>query len=329
MGCSNNPEVNFPNHERNIIITPNNDPLEKIDFSEPFKTFEHRTTNFLFLKDKKIIFGDRNRIIHVYENSNFESSYEINLFSSHVQCMIELSDGNIVACSNDCTMKVFKISDRNYEIINDYNYSDELWAMDELGETCNFVVGSQNGGFFKCQKINSNIIYGQTINIKESSVLNIFSLSESLIMITYMNYGAYFYDFNISKTIGHVPHKYFNPFKCVIQKISDHELLIGAEYSIVLIDYKKFEKIKEFDNDASYSLLKLSNDYLLTSYGEGYLRIYKMLRDENGQLELKSEKEIKIIDGIISGIQLCPDGKLITFNMNNCIKIWNTKNTSK
>ena len=54
-----------------------------------------------------------------------------------------------------------------------------------------------------------------------------------------------------------------------------------------------------------------------------------MLRDKNGQLELKSEKIINIIDGIISGIQICPDGKLITFNMKNCIKIWNAKNTSK
>ena len=167
MGCSNSPEDNFPNYKRNIIIASNNDPLEKIDFSKPFKTIEHRTTNFLFLKDKKIIFGDRNGTIHVYENSNFESSFEINLFSCHVQCMIELSDGNIVACSNDCTLKVFNISDKKYEIINDYKYSDELWAMDELGETCNFVVGSRNGSFFKCQKKNSKKFMDRQLILKK------------------------------------------------------------------------------------------------------------------------------------------------------------------
>ena len=64
-------------------------------------------------------------------------------------------------------------------------------------------------------------------------------------------------------------------------------ILIGAEFSIFLIDYKKFQKIKEFKNDASYALFKLSEQYLLTSYGKGFLQIYKMSRDSKGQLELK------------------------------------------
>ena len=113
--------------------------------------------------------------------------------------------------------------------------------------------------------MNNTYYFQNKVQIEDSSVLNILGLSEDTAMIVYMSSGAYFYDFNINKTLGFVPNQYYNPFKCSVKKISDHELLIGAEYSIVLIDYKKFEKIKEFDNDASYSLLKLSNHYLLTS----------------------------------------------------------------
>ena len=53
-----------------------------------------------------------------------------------------------------------------------------------------------------------------------------------------------------------------------------------------------------------------------------------MSRDINGQLELKYESRIKVIDGNLTGIILCPDGKLITFNMTNSIKIWSAKNKS-
>ena len=51
-----------------------------------------------------------------------------------------------------------------------------------------------------------------------------------------------------------------------------------------------------------------------------------MSRDINGQLELQFENRFKVIDGNLTGIIFCPDGKLITFNMTDSIKIWNAKN---
>lgn len=54
-----------------------------------------------------------------------------------------------------------------------------------------------------------------------------------------------------------------------------------------------------------------------------------MSRDMNGQLELKFESRNKVISGNITGITICPDGKLIIFIMTGSIKIWNPKNPSK
>ena len=143
----------------------------------------------------------------------------------------------------------------------------------------------------------------------DKSILNILDVSDSIVMLIYTSSGAYFFDFNTSENVGYVPHEYFNPFRCSILKISDHELLIGAEYSIFLIDYKKFQKIKEFENDASYALYKLSNQYLLTSYGEGLLQIFQMSRDNDGQLELNYLNRSQIIDDIVAGIAKLPDGR--------------------
>ena len=54
-----------------------------------------------------------------------------------------------------------------------------------------------------------------------------------------------------------------------------------------------------------------------------------MSRDINGQLELKFESRIKFIIDNITGITICPNGKLIIFNMTGSIKIWNPKSPSK
>ena len=172
-------------------------------------------------------------------------------------------------------------------------------------------------------------MFQRKVQIKDTAILNILGLSDNTAMVVYMSYGAYFFDFSTLKTVGYVPHQHFNPFKCSIIKISDHELLIGAETSIILIDYINFQKIKEFNNDTTYALYQLSEQYLLTSYKEGFLQSYIMSRDMNGQLELKFETRNKVIDGNDTGIKICPDGKLIIFNMTGSIKIWNSKKISK
>ena len=143
-------------------------------------------------------------------------------------------------------------------------------------------------------------------------------------MIIYMNFGAIFLDLSKYRMIGKVSHNYFKPYKCSIQIISDHELLIGTENSIVLIDYINYTKLKEFGNNYSYSLYKLSDEYLLCNYGNGYLKTLKMIRDEDGKLDLKVESLNKIHDDFITGMTLCPDGKFISFNLKS-IKIWRKK----
>ena len=243
--------------------------------------------------------------------------------------MIELTDGNIAACSNDCTMKIFKIENNNIEIIKECKSDCQIWSLAEIGKTSDFYIGEVEGNFFGLVKRESEYLYTRIFQLKDATVLNIFDLSENvknIIMVVYMGDGAYFFDIKSQKVVGHISHRHFNPFKNVIQKISQSELLIGAENSIVLIDYKNFKILREFNNKETYSICKFSNEYLLTSYGEGELATYKMSRSENGQLELTFENKFKVIDGNVIGIKICPDKKLITFNMSGCIRIWNNKN---
>ena len=345
MGCSNKPEDKTQNtkniepkldtevqliKESSSNAKPNYGPLgEKYDFDKPFKQINKNTSNILFLRNNKIIFGDNEGIIHVYDDLTFENSFNFQIFSKYIQCMIELTDGNIAACSNDCTMKIFKIENNNIEILKECKSNCQIWSLAEIGKTSDFYIGEVEGNFFGLVKRESEYLYTRIFQLKDATVLNIFDLSENvknIIMVVYMGDGAYFFDIKSQKVVGHISHRHFNPFKNVIQKISQSELLIGAENSIVLIDYKNFKILREFNNKETYSICKFSDEYLLTSYGEGELATYKMSRSENGQLELTFENKFKVIDGNVIGIKICPDKKLITFNMSGCIRIWNNKN---
>ena len=77
----------------------------------------------------------------------------------YIQCIIELSDGNIVACSNDYTTKVFKIGNQSHEIIKDIKGKDQAWVLDELGETGDFVIGYVDGLLLRCHKLNSDYVF--------------------------------------------------------------------------------------------------------------------------------------------------------------------------
>ena len=207
MGCTNYPDANKPtnqivteNTKKNEVVqaVPSNiKPIsqaivqktvqrdiksnygylgELIDFSIPFKEINETTSNILFLKDQKVIFGDGKGIIHVYYDLNFENSYDIKEFTKYIQCIIELSDGNIVAGSNDCMAKVLKIGKETYEIIKEIKYPDQVWSISELGQTGDFVLGNVNGVFQRLHKLNSDYVFQRKVQLKKSAVLNILGL---------------------------------------------------------------------------------------------------------------------------------------------------------
>ena len=226
-----------------------------IDLSQPIKKIDDATSNILITNENvpKILYGDSKGVIHVIYDLDFRKEYEIKEFNDMIRCIIQLSS-LIAACSNDCKVKLFSIGMCSYKIIKEIQDSAQIWTLCQIGEYTDFVIGNVAGYFYRCKNRGEDYEIQKRFKIMDKSILNILDVSDSIVMLIYMSSGAYFFDFNTSENVGYVPHEYFNPFRCSILKISDHELLIGAEYSIFLIDYKKFQKIKEFDNDASYAL---------------------------------------------------------------------------
>ena len=242
--------------------------------------------------------------------------------------MIELSDGSIASCSNDKYLKIFEIGNNNHKVLGEYKTDNQLWAIAKISGSDNLIIGDNKGLIHFFNKSKKAYSPGKKILVYESTILNMVSISPNILLVTLFKYGVCFLEIKSFKIEAIFEHSLFNPFKCSIQIISEHELLIGSEDSIFVIDYKNYSILDVYSNERTYSLYKLSEECLLSSNGDGYILTYKMVRKENGDLILISQDKIKIHNSNITGIILCPDGKLITYEFNSSIKIWKNKNNS-
>ena len=272
------------------------------------------------------MFCDSYGYFYIFNNINFDNPYIIKIFDAYPQDMLELDDGSIVSCSNDKSMKIFKIGNNNHEILLEYNAKEQLWAIVKLPEKEELIIGDTSGCLHFFNKAQNGYEPGKKKVIQKATILNLFPISENILMIILMSYGAFFLDLPNDKIVGKVEHEYFVPFKSSIVKISNHELLIAAEYSIILIDYINYKKLKHFKNEFSYFLYKFSEKYLLSNSKEGLIATYEMIRDEDGELNLKFVCGFQFDYSRIIGIAFTPDEKkFISYSLNNSINIRNTK----
>ena len=300
----------------------NNPLVNKVKYDSKHKYFNYLTSKVLFLKDGKAMFCDSYGYFYFFNDINFDNPYIIKIFDSYPQDMLELNDGSIVSCSNDKSMKIFKIGNNNHEIILEYNAKDQLWAIAKLPEKEVLIIGDTSGCLHFFNKTQNGYEPGNKKVIQKATILNLFPISNNILMIILMSYGAFFLDLSNDKIVGKVEHQYFVPFKNSIVKISDKELFIGAEYSIILIDYINYKKLKHFKNDFSYFLYKFSEKYLLSNLKEGSIATYEMIRDEYGDLSLKFVGSFQFDSSRIIGITFSPDEKkFISYSLDNSILI--------
>lgn len=329
----NHPSSNYIIQNQNKQITSKEpgkfDPFgEKIDLSNPFKELNLLSKRILFLKSGKILLSDSEGDFYLYNDLNFENPYIAQIFDDYPQDMVELSDGSIAACSNDKTLKLFSFQNNTHKILINCQCNDQLWSLTTIKGTDNLVFGDLRGNLFFYLKSKDGYSPAKKIQIAQGTVLNLLSLSENILFVVIMGLGIYFLDINTFSIIKCIKHAYFNPFKDSIQIISDHELVIGAEEHVFLIDYKNYKTLKYFVNDNSYSICKYSEDCLLCNYRDGFIKTYKMIR-RNGELKFVYKNIIKIHNKQIVGMVKCPDGKFITYSMDKCLKIWKPKNNSQ
>ena len=316
MGCSNTAttEINIKQEEKELTsfnVDPNN-PV----FIEKRKILCILTTS-----DGKILMGTRDGKIIVYKTWKCDEKYELNIFGNSVQAIIELPNKYLAGCSNDKTVKIFNIKNDQAEIIKTFECLGQVWAMINYING-GIIYGDIIGEFKHIEYKNRNYEIEYSSLVHQKNILNLIYLYDKVIGIVYLGEGLVFYDLEQEDELGTLEICYPCPPNLSVLKISDHELLLGGELKVNVVDYKERKLVNLIDIRTCYCFYQLSKNILLINEGEGNLRTYQISRDNKGDLifDLKDEKVIH--DSVIIGIARLANHRFLTFDIDHDYRLW-------
>ena len=258
--------------------------------------------------------------------------------------LIELSNGNLITCSLDETIKIWSeikynnneknLENRNFnnvEIITNNNINE--LNINQNNENNENLIDLNN----ETNNINNNIkkednlkpIYQNllTINNNNEAITKITQISENEILgLNYQKQILIFYDINTFKEITSIKNiKFYNSI-CLIN--SDTFAINANNKGIYLIKISTHEVIKNISNNSTFTyLFKAKNETIFTgeffsdSFGEKYEIEQWEINDNGYDWMIISKKEFAH-DYYISSIIELNDGSIVSASFDNSVKVW-------
>ena len=298
--------------DNKINETKNIDLFESynIKLKEP-KYIRKYHTNLIFcstvLKDGRFATGSKDKLIIIYNQETYIPDMTIKAHNGGIRCIIQISSGELVSCSEDNTIKIYKINENKYEIIQTLTYHTN-WV--------NKIIELNNKQLVSCSFDHSIIFYtkdGPIIQTKDNEICYYED-----------NKTLCFYDITnkkISTKLNGINASFYN-FDSLLM-ISKDLLLITGKNQITIINVNSYELAKIIDVSNSgliFTACLLNNNMILTS-DENKRIIQWKLKDNGNDLELISKKE-NAHDGDIYTLTKLGNGLILSAGYDQCVKIW-------
>ena len=317
--------------------------IENFDSLVPEKILKNHyraVTNILILKDGRLASSSDDQNIIIYKKKEYTEQCKIIEHTGSVSYFTQISNDNIVSCSSDNSIKIFKlISETEYQalqtltghssvvtkVIEDNNNNLISCSDDHTIKIWNYNQSNQNYSLSKTININDGGSHYNILYIKENEIV---SSSYNANYLKFWNINDSNSFKNISMFCGWTPN-------CML-KYNDNILLVGNSTStngIYIVDLQKYEIIRQIegfkDTNTIINLnINLDKDNLIIVGGNYKDKSYSMVLYEfdinNNSLILKKEKT-GIHDSYVKNIVLL-DKYLISCsadNNDNNIKFWN------
>ena len=260
--------------------------------------------------------------------------------------LIELSNGNLVTCSLDQTIKFWSEikynnnNNNNNEKKDIFNLENINFNNDEMiinNNNNEINLNKNNGNLVNPNNINNNIkkeenlkpIYQNllTINNNNETITKITQISEKeLLGLNYQKQILIFYNINTFEQITSIQNiKFYNSI-CLIN--SDIFAINSNNKGIYLIKISTHEVIKNISNNSTFTyLFKARNETIFTgeffsdSFGEKYEIEQWEINDNGLDWMIISKKEF-VHDYYISSIIELNDGSIVSASFDNSVKVW-------
>ena len=309
------------------IITKDSDLYEdyKIENKNPLHILnyhENIVSCLCVCKDGRLVSGSFDDSIIIYNKISYQSDLIIKEHNDTIFCITVLSSGILASCSGDKTIKLFKINERNYEVLQTLNYhNDSVYKIIEL-KNKNLASCSTDSSVIFYIKDNNNYKKDYQIPTDGKCCSLIQTKDNEICYSQYNNSKICFHDLNerkLKSSISNVIKKNTNREWFIM--IKKDLLLIPGEnqMSIINVNQYKIVKVIEIPNSNWIcGVCLLNKNMLLTGDCKKVIRQWKI---EGDNLIMISKKE-KVHEDEINFLINIGNGFIASCSSDHNIKIW-------
>ena len=336
---------NFFLNDNNFHIIENN-PLNKIYkntiFIYDLNLISTILTNeeiwcSIILKDGRIMTGNRDHSVKVYNSVFFNKEFEINIFNSIIYYITQLSNNIIIVCTFDSSLTLIKLkNNKEYDIIDTlkHTHDEGVFKVIEMNNKNDLISCSYD----KKIKIWQKNVFNKYMNIytftNNFPVMSVFKINNNEFIsicrppeINQNDFSLNFYNYNENKKINSINNLILSASKYA-QNIKNNLLYIGGLEAVYIINIEKYELIKTIDiiedNCWITNLLILENNNILTSDYNGNIKLIEKDYKDDNSYTIKNIKKNAHDDWIFPLI-LLKKNIILTASFDHKIKIWEIK----
>jgi len=287
------------------------------------KCHTDKVTCLCLLDDGRLVSGSKDNNIIILNKKTYEPDLIIKEHKDTINCIIKLDLNILVSCSSDKTIKIFKIQDNKYEIMQ---------TLNEHTDRINEIIELKNKNLVSCSNDNSIIIYHNTNDNKYAKDFQIptngwcqciIQTKENEICYSESEedfFNIHFYDLNerkINASVSEINITGAEPFNMITKDL----LIVGGYNEMYVIDVNKYKLIKTIDMlnaGLIFGFCKINENMFLTGGEDAVIRQWKIKGDDISLFSKKEEEDKCIIFGLIK----IGDGKIASFSDDESIKIW-------
>ena len=276
----------------------------------------------VFMNDGRLVSGSLDGSIKIYNKATYKPDIIIKEHKSWLCNIIQLSSGVLASCSDDKTIKLFKIKENSYEIIQTLNYHKE--RVSRIIELNNKILVSSS--------LDSSIIFYKQDNNKyikdyqfstQCSCYTIIQTKENEICYSDVEKNKIcFYDLLERKIKASLDN--ITAYKGVRSKlilISKQLLIVPGENKLSIVNINQYEIVRIIETPESgwiFGICMINNKFLLTG---GINKAIHQWKIEGNNLILTSKKE-NAHSSDINALLSLGNGHIVSCSDDCSIKIW-------
>ena len=286
------------------------------------KCHKYCVTSLCLLDDGRLASSSSDCSIIIYNKKTYKPQIIIREHRNTINYLLKLESNILASCSEDSTIKFFKIKQNKYETLQTLNHhSNNVNQIKEL-KNKKLVSSSDDNSIIFYYKDNNQYLKdfqepteGLCYHIEQTKENEICYSTYDLM---HDNYNIYFFDFVEKKIISSINKVNITSLEGIFNMISKDLLIIGGMNTLTLIDVDQYQMIKliELKNSLHNSGFCMINENMfITGDFNGTLRQWEI---EDNEIYLISQKEkddkekiyslLKINNGVFASFE---DGKML------------------